>query len=439
LRTISNIEGWRLDYLLNNGNTPSGVVLKNVYHNLHPMARDIRVVGLWIGFRRSKQSAVGLRLGSPQIPVKHGPSETSFFTRGYASPYREVGSIGALFSTPGGVIAHDSGELFIEQDYIFTEYSNTPSHEPSGNISAARLYPRIGFRISPSGSKESAPDFVRIDYRMQLELSSLDSPQRLRRNRSDPFYSQAGVFGDNDNFDLTSAVRTANEPDNELFDIAEKPLIYEVIVTGIKSGSKGEVDNIHYWPASVNTPSAPGAFHAVHCHWRWLPSAADPTFFQKMPGAPFSGGGIQYGFNPGQPLIDTSNREQNLTLAVTNNTRWPSEIEYNNLPYDYLTILKKQTPVTIRSGAPLILWFSYEFYRNFKVYPYNEPWSGRAFVNGIFFTHDPQPSILTSPSTLPSSFTQRPFYKPYEPNSLPREWERYSPIVMQTSVAGPGE
>lgn len=200
----------------------------------------------------------------------------------------------ARFETPNDVLDQGSGKLTVVQQYLFTNYSDRPSHEPSGTLNAARLYPLLYFSFSKPEKIEKAPKYVRVDYRLELALDTqLDNVPKQGLSWTDPAslivwntLSQAGIFKDNDNlnYKLLHDIYALGRGQNAIFDREEKPLKFEVIGQGLNHGNSGKWDNIHFWSYKNNElPSTPGAFHAVHIHWRWFVAASAASALDTQP------------------------------------------------------------------------------------------------------------------------------------------------------------
>ena len=154
-----------------------------------------------------------------------------------------------------------SGKLHITQEYLFTDYGNSPSHEPNGNLRAARLFPLLRFTFSNATKQENTPKYIRIDYRLELFLDQhLSRPSEALLGYG-PSPGQAGIFADNDDPNTFLAAPPIVPPmlglDN-IFDRGEKPLKYEIIGHGLDKGRRADWDNIHYWANSPieGTPRA---------------------------------------------------------------------------------------------------------------------------------------------------------------------------------------
>jgi hypothetical protein len=190
--------------------------------------------------------------------------------------------LSAEFRIPGPVLGKDkeSQPLSITQRYIFTNYSNSPSHEPSGILTVARLYPLLKFSYKGAPSEPKLPTFVRVDYRIEssIEMGLVIGPYPQYLYKSRPIVSrnpdvktgreryglkspsstkklhlqQAGVFKDRDVAPgtigvIAKTVGTASLRSalTDIFEAAEKPLPIEMIGKGISDNNTADWDNIH--------------------------------------------------------------------------------------------------------------------------------------------------------------------------------------------------
>lgn len=149
-------------------------------------------------------------------------------------------------------------------------------------------------------------------------------------------------------------------------------------------------------------PSAPGAFHALHMHWRWArdfqsgavltgEASGDPQF------SAMSQGGI---------LVDPRIDYQWLEIAVVVNKDLPADIRDHSTQIfsDCFTQRKGQgvDPAPIADGGDLILYYSAQIpvqSRSFNLaYNASKFFEGQVFVHGLFFAHELEKStLLTGP------------------------------------------
>ncbi len=491
---------WTLDYAA----LPlGGLVLANVRHDDYQMARDIRIVRIWVYPVDADKEPQSFYLGSDELPYETPEASVQTFPKpeAFSAPppydiYTKPGAGGpgglrAKYKTKKKVFGDDKDEdddyLSITQTFIFTRYGKNPPHEPGGVLEAVRLFPLIKFSYGGKRIKS-----IRIDYRFHISLDIflytraglldpiLDNdvlklmPAEKIRNvlvgltKSRPML--AGIFRDKEG--------TPSGPTTEsLFDAAEKPVLWEVIGYGLLNGLPGrkitkkretpltpggppitgyEVadddkltwDNLHMWAnfRVGNTylkkqPSAPGAFHAFHCHWRWPyiiqhPSMLDritiflgglvfsPVPYLKEVGADFISPrdpytsalgakqfrGIPLRDNIGGPLLDHRIPVQTIRFAITKSTppkeikdqdRWdavrcPSEQKFADLFFDS----KAQPPAeprNISGGENLVTWLSITVENKLtKSIPLDKAainlsekkFEGTVMVHGLYFAHN---------------------------------------------------
>jgi hypothetical protein len=168
---------WRFGY---EAVPDSGLVLRNISHDNYRLARDMRVVAVWVSETSPEDPASPapprkLRLGSAGLPPiappaisKMPPPPADF---GF---YRTLTGVSASY---GGSIGPGS-DLIVRQDYQFAPWGKNPPHEPSGNLDAARHLPLVTFRHITTGGKQIR--YIRIDYRLNHALDVFDpSPKAL--------------------------------------------------------------------------------------------------------------------------------------------------------------------------------------------------------------------------------------------------------------------
>lgn len=306
--------------------------------------------------------------------------------------------------------------ISIEQTFLFSRYANDPPHEPSGGLTAARCHPMVSFKLFPNPNFEAVRNYTRIislrfDYRAQFYV---DTNLRDRSEQSGLWDAQqAGLFADTDIGTARTFLRgvkivlpgggsLSKHISKQAFYAVEKPLVQEVVAPGLIDGRPaGDLpdhtdvvcwDNIHWWGA--RSPgrymiSTPGAFHAVHLHWRW------GEFLRSLVGR--AGASAWRRFAPGDALIDPRIRKQDLMIAIAryNVRKDPVRVPLNNLSTEVWSDLfhKKNTPVpeVVEQGSDLVLWYSARVNQDLK-----QTWSeGAVFIHGIFFAHNAEPYGLS--------------------------------------------
>lgn len=395
---------WSGECSLLTGAPSAGLVLRDVKHDNFSLARDMRVVRVWIGEDQSRpENWVSMRLGAsnlpaiedkiavdavddPKDPNKAPPLEL-------LAPYPRAREFSAKFNTPGAVLGDpasgDSQPLFITQRYLFTRYSLTPFHEPLGVLTAARVYPLLQFRYDARNVKERRrPRILRVDYRLEFALEPqvkmTDLVGRSFKPKSREGFNQASIILDPD---------TRPTAFSDLFAAAEKPLPTEAIGQGLRHGDKADWDNVHVWGALVGLlPSTPGVTHGCHLHWRW-------GAFMLVPGsgAVTVKGGPQFGrpaaglVQSGAGLVDWRISDQSLRFAITGDANrnatgaWRASAGPSERVFDDL--FTSEQPSLIKDGAPsIVIWLSFTIFRQQS----DTLWDGTVMLPGIYFAHDPE-------------------------------------------------
>jgi hypothetical protein len=501
MKLTDPVTQWSFDCLADAGRKPlpGGLALQNVTHDQHNFAKDIRVVGIWIETEvvepsgavvsTSKQfyvldnatfddvSAIEMLPPAPVTnPIYTDPfkylreSDTALaFTEYFKNEKDHYAgyAVTARFHAPTLLTALPNcvhSGLTVEQLFLFSRYSKTPKHEPTGGISAARFHPMIRYAFSPNTAHDprrrlTRVSSIRFDYRMHLYL---DRHYNVATNETlAQLGNQAGVFADSDTFlgtagtsigsfawNIRKPKASATAFSAGLFDAAEKPLVRELTAPGLAHGFSifttttipgGEPfnvrcwDNLHWWGSrGPGSPlvSTPGAFHCAHMHWRWGAAAVavkltafDPRFNPTvwpagMPAPPRVAG--MWG-----PLVDPSIWIQSIRFAVTKydprldpNRGAPAAALSKN---DWKTLfnpgLNRAPAEMIYSGEDIVLWYSSEVHSSVTlptgymeasqpVPPLSPPTyqsaaSGTVFLHGIFFAHDAERPGMSVGSTDP--------------------------------------
>lgn len=441
-RHTTQIDKWFFDaVLLDDPPSYGGLALANVRHDFYNFARDIRVVRIWAS------SEVPTPTQAPERKLLLGhPDELkletmSGFPIGLAPPspshrlvadYKPMQEIFATFKTPGPLLNGSNARLTVTQRYMFTPYGNYLSHEPSGQMKAARLYPLLHFAYEGDKQATRPLRYLRVDYRCELTID-----RTLKRDEATAAQAfrefapnQGGVFLDREPGPTLGGI--AAKGSKGVFEAGEKPLLWEIIGQGLLRGGMGDWDNYHQWGAQpeADLPITPGTPHAAHTHWRWA-----SAFASKNPTAVVLKGGEQYRGEggPGTPLLDQAIKDQSLRFAVTVThpdrrapAEWRAENNPSTHPFDALfTQASGNHPVEIKDGAQLAVWFSFEIFRyqNIKSQDLrDEPWSGTLFVHGFFFPHEPRPRMALVIPTLKEP--PKAFKAPIKPKDTTRRWVR---------------
>jgi hypothetical protein len=337
--------------------------------------------------------------------------------------------------------------LTVEQVCLFSRYSDEPPHEPSGFLVGARCHPLVRFQFKPNPAFDptkphSTIASIRFDYRLHLYLDShfatTNAPQNPPGTKN-----QAGLFADRDSPGFHGLV-------HQTFTATEKPVVLEVTAPGLVMGYHDSSrlpldrldplykvecwDNVHWWGLRFTTgivgarpqlgqsfalgqgpvvtyPSAPGAFHAAHIHWRW--GALLGILGGEL--ARYTSGLVDTGphFTPGTPLVDPRIRWQTIRVAVTKNDRRfdPTHarlVDLTKMNWEWLfDINNSPAPQRISSGDDIVLWYSAQVHG--QIGPPRQGLktsldSGTVFLHGIFFAHDPEIETVAVGSTSAEYF-----------------------------------
>ncbi len=231
----------------------------------------------------------------------------------------------------------------------------------------------------------------------------------------------------------------------DLFDYYEKPVFWEIAGYGLKQGLPGEKlpakanadgnyviadadkstwSNIHMWANFSllgkyvkKQASAPGAFHAFHCHWTW------PFFTQivKIPGTAFGENqfrGLPLKKNIGGPLLDHRIPTQTIRFAISRAkppketkpaNKWdadqsPSTEVFEDLFYDAAT---PPVPGNISGGEDIVTWYSIEVENDPGKRTTQKTFGGTVMIHGLYFAHNRE--MVTNPAVLTiGEVAQRP-------------------------------
>jgi len=375
--------------------------------------------------------------------------------------------------------------LTITQTYLFTDYKKTPAHEPSGTLAAARLFPLIktNFITNPTYNKNAETrtriNSIRIDYRFQPRLDAFlffeedkkaldgvvnqaaikinDIAKNPLRAKDTDFIlktkpQQAGVFIDEESVDYVSSLFSGLAAEQAVFKAAEKPLIYEITAGGLAKGmpiwsdKKNNIkgwDNIHWWGGykDFHIPSAPGAFHAMHLHWRWggaVRKTIDPNSPEFGNDPQFINSGVpkqvqaemlerlDWRVNLIGPLVDPKAWAQTIRFAIVKKNNYSNESTEDFK----IKFISGRKPVNIRQGASLELWYSVELNSEItlpetQITSFNRPGNlppgrklisekkykaslnGTVFIHGLFFAHEKEEEKLTIGSITEEYFPKR--------------------------------
>jgi hypothetical protein len=465
-----------------------GLVLQEVRHDGHNFAKDIRVIGLRMFVETIDPTGKVVSVDSEFLRLRSHPFEVGDIKElkpvATAMPKPSTGTFKylqeadeALFlksyfrDEKDNYVAYgvrcdykleadeletwpnaEFAGLTVSQIFLFSRYGNSPPHEPSGGLSAARCHPMTKFQLTPNPGVDKKKNrfrvrSIRFDYRVHL---SLDRHHDVATNAGlAQIGNQAGLFRDEETVSIVAAAsRTprgivgaiggsegaGSQITGAAFAAAEKPLVLEVTAPGLAlgvsvydDGSRTRTcwDNIHWWGSrGKGEPliSAPGAFHAAHVHWRWG-TAASTIRFRKptidTTGTPDAASGDPAAGNISGALTDPRIWMQTIRVAATTADRLLEpglNLSEDLSPTDWKTAFTRlrSSPGEIEDGANIVLWYSVEANREVVfpgatvraqspapgVIPGRNPshttpprrfeWSaaGTVFLHGIFFAHD---------------------------------------------------
>ena len=472
-QTVNYVGNWdfEIDFLYPSGELPKGgLTLKNIYHHGYRMAKDIGIAAIWVfpgkkaieeGFEPKK-----LVLGTEQFrqvdknfaplqgkydpetlynhkKIDNGLYNFEVFKNQIARDFR------AYWETTEKIFGANSQKLRITQKYIFTDYSDTPAHEPTGGINAARLHPLT--TVSYPDKNDGYVASIRVDYRLHLNLDTYAMLTRTgaghghhsttiniySRVTKDDLNNHVGLFKD---LDEPSAKGIAGA-EKAVFESAEKPIVAEVIGDGLIRGSniasieritlknterteQNTWDNIHWWGAGGNIhASTPGAFHALHIHWRWALSLQekDGKFNPSRLVIPNKGEDQFVGHSKGGILTDPNIQNQTIKFAIVKNESIDNIIESHSTEnfedfFEDLPNSPQEIDIKPEGGADIVLYYSSEILSSQFNLNRSSKLEGNIFIHGIFFAHELERSFITIGSN------EEYYVNPDEPNK--EEWKR---------------
>lgn len=473
-------KGWVEGSPVDKGWTPrGGLALKNIRHAGHMFANDMRVIGVWVFPKDTERfKPKFLPLGPPyfiqqplaghSLPFSPNVSQTIDPPDNFSS-FKTESALEIKWVNKDPIFEDGKGKsskLEIIQSFIFTDYNNTPKHEPSGGLMAARIFPII--KITYGNEDDGYIDSLRIDYRFHLKLDgNLDTkPSEVyskiikynsERNQLKNFPNQAGVFKDEEHVQsVIKVIRTQNRDPNAVFSATEKPLPIEIGSIGLLNGTNiindhmTGWDNIHWWGyRGKGKPiiSAPGGFHAAHLHWRWgfleQKIAREPQFTSGVPEEVRN-------YDPkklliGGPLVCPTNWIQDVRFAVVKNieSRQPNETNSNLRElsvenfYELFQVSNNPLPDIIENGEDLVMWYSIESKKSTFIEKTSKDSNGKTilsrkripaqisgtyFIQGIFFAHEPEPVYSIKNPMVGSA---EPLYEPDSKEKILKERKWY--------------
>ena len=175
-------------------------------------------------------------------------------------------------------------------------------------------------------------------------------------------------------------------------------------------------DNLHWW-GTEGIPSAPGAFYAVHSHYRWSQLNTYPTTEEAEPLDVLNAivgtkeklhlGTSQLrslvkkfaNNNLSGPLIDPAVPIQTISLAIAlNDGTLDRELTESDEPFEEIGDVPPQEIATVsdsgNSGKDIVYWLSCQAVRTQKDF-----FQGTLLINGFYFAHDEEkPFSLFGPA-----------------------------------------
>jgi hypothetical protein len=174
-------------------------------------------------------------------------------------------------------------------------------------------------------------------------------------------------------------------------------------------------DNIHWWGAGKSVgkktqsihATAPGAFHALHIHWRWgeVLQTKDSDAMLEYEGEPQFVGESQGGV-----LTDPNIQNQTVKFAIVKNESLPKGPFSEHSTEDFESFFRslnsdpKKIDTRPYGGDDLILYYSSEIFVENERGSTNEL-VGNIFSHGIFFAHQDEPYFLSNDGLLTAGFT----------------------------------
>jgi hypothetical protein len=285
---------------------------------------------------------------------------------------------------------------------------------------------------------ERIPRALSLEQALAQTLERQPTKEEIELIKARP--NQAGIFRDEEEIGYVysglTKLSNSKEVIKTIFYAGEKPVPWEVYAFGLVNGLPGEFigkgekpkprssfnrfspftkgnttwDNIHIWGGFLwgtsgnRLPSSPGAFHALHFHWRWgfvsgFPGPFDKLFIpliQDKLGAfgneQFQGIGNYPGWRIGGGLIDPKLSNQTIRFVIIDSqTRLTEEKVSDGNYFD----LFGETPQSIFQGVDMIVGTSFEVYKEESSKIFN----GSLLIAGLYFAHNAEPQEKTPLAT----------------------------------------
>lgn len=424
---------------------PEGLCVYGVEHDGHVFADHVGLIKTYATHVDTSGSTfVPIDLGTEGMKVGKQPYIDKVPARSPDFYYLASHSIYAPFRINN--VAGSDQRLGGVQRFSFTETSDTPRHETAQVAAAGRFYPDLHFAVSPQTDEDQgAIESLRFDFQIKPDVgpggrreSSAFIPGELTFDNiieslfgediAKQVPQQAGMFRDRDHSLLHRALFAGWRPGEQVFEAAEKPLLWEIATSGIIEGGTRGWDNIHVWgyhPSGV--VSTPGMPYGMHLHWRW--SAGTTNRLSMIMGdwtpdfarAPeLAGRDINGNMVPGGPLIDPRNPLTDLRIAVVKKATADAYTALTPDGHDdFVGMFKKikAKPADIEDGDEIVIIISIVVHRKDRT----KRWRGTVFPHGLFFPHAYDVGYLAE-----NALTQAGAYNPQYLDRKPaiRRWER---------------
>lgn len=392
---------------------PQGLAVYGITHDGLPFAERVGLIKSYATLRSASGEAfVPFDLGTEGMTVGDAPVIS---TTGKRSPdyYYELShTLLSDFSLPqfGGSDQRLSGRQY----FAFTESSDTPRHETANVATAGRFYPSLDFRVNGQVDQTlDAIETLRFDFWLEPDVgpggrrqASAFIPFELTfDNLVESFFGedlskrvpqQAALFRDRDHGLIMRMWESGGlgKPGEQVFDAAEKPLLWEVAASGIVDGGKSGWDNIHVWgfhPEGI--VSTPGMPYGMHLHWRWSAALTDKAALlfggwmpERFRAPELAGRDLAGDIVAGGPLIDPRNPLTDLQIAVVTKSTAEAYAQKTADGHDHFVDMFRDirnTPGKIEDGGELVVIISIVVHRQDR----SKRWEGTVFPHGLFFPH----------------------------------------------------
>jgi hypothetical protein len=327
------LTGWTFECPVDSSGKPpesqGGIVLREMRHDGHNFAREVRMIGLWIeiengdgsgniGNREKKLRTLSASNGftlSPirklePTPILNHPTWKEKFE--WLKDFDDALNFSDYIQDPQGTYSgygvaanFDAPDLFafmawtncdfaglsIEQVFLFSHYSDEPPHEPTTVLTAARFHPLVRFELKKNPAFDPSKQHTRVvsirfDFRLHLYLDSRFDAKNAPQNKN-TVRNQAGLFADRESVSVSSLAQTINPASDrtlvsgQSFSAIEKPIVLEIAAPGLVQGFTDSTglniskfdrlhdvdcwDNVHWWGMRATPNVYVSAPGAFHC------------------------------------------------------------------------------------------------------------------------------------------------------------------------------